>query len=123
MQRIKTVVNCCKNCGTQVIGMVLQHGDPLLQNKAVDILLSSVSHDPTTLRSHMLQDNGKALFSQLLQLMIDSSDAGLQEQILEVTPVDCVYPCVDHTCVRIRVSHCPVPRAPLLLISRGIQHP
>lgn len=68
----------------QVIGMVLQHGDATLQNKAVDILLSSVSHDPTTLRSHMLQDGGRTLFSQLLQLMIDSSDAGLQEQILEV---------------------------------------
>lgn len=68
----------------QVIGMVLQHGDATLQNKAVDILLSSVSHDPTTLRSHMLQESGRALFSQLLQLMIDSSDAGLQEQILEV---------------------------------------
>lgn len=68
----------------QVIGMVLQHGDATLQNKAVDILLSSVSHDPTTLRAHMLQEGGRGLFSQLLQLMIDSSDAGVQEQILEV---------------------------------------
>ncbi len=67
-----------------IIGTILQHGDPGLQNKAVDILVNSVAHDPSTLRAHMVQEGGKHLFSQLLQLMITSGDAGLQEQILEV---------------------------------------
>lgn len=67
-----------------VIAKVIGSGDDALQYKAVDVLLSSVGHDPSGLRTYMLETSGKSLFGQLVALLVVSDDAGLQEQILEV---------------------------------------
>lgn len=68
----------------EVISKVMVGQDESLQYKATDILLSSVHHDPSALRGYMLDASGQQLFGQLIQLLVTSREAGLQEQILEM---------------------------------------
>lgn len=65
---------------------VLQTGNEESRLKATDILLAGVSHDPAPLRMY-LKDPNHALFSQLVQTLLMSSDSGLQEQVLEIFKV------------------------------------
>lgn len=51
----------------QVLTIVMEQGSAELKLKAVDILLSMVSHDPRPLRDFLLSQPNQTLFGQLIQ--------------------------------------------------------
>ncbi|PSC74221.1 Serine threonine-phosphatase 4 regulatory subunit 3 isoform B [Micractinium conductrix] len=70
----------------QVITTIMQQpGSAEVKLRATDILLADVQHDPAQLRSYLLSPGeGAVLFSLLIRALLDSSDSGLQEQVLEM---------------------------------------
>lgn len=68
----------------QVISTIMRIGSPEVKLRATDILLADVQHDPSQLRSYLLTEEGGALFGLLIQALLDASDSGLQEQVLEM---------------------------------------
>ena len=52
---------------TQVLTIVMEQGSAELKLKAVDILLSMVSHDARPLRDFLLSQPNHTLFGQLIQ--------------------------------------------------------
>ncbi|KAL4418834.1 hypothetical protein ABPG77_004074 [Micractinium sp. CCAP 211/92] len=73
----------------EVITTIMQTpGSPEVKLRATDILLADVQHDPSQLRSYLLQPGeGNELFSLLIQALLGSSSSGLQEQVLEILKV------------------------------------
>ncbi|KAI3423413.1 hypothetical protein D9Q98_010630 [Chlorella vulgaris] len=68
----------------EVMSAIMQRGGPEVKLKATDILLSDVQHDPSQLRAFLLTEQGNELFALLIKALLDSSDSGVQEQVLEM---------------------------------------
>ncbi|KAL4852743.1 Serine/threonine-protein phosphatase 4 regulatory subunit 3 [Chlorella vulgaris] len=68
----------------EVMSAIMQRGGAEVKLKATDILLSDVQHDPSQLRAFLLTEQGNELFALLIKALLDSSDSGVQEQVLEM---------------------------------------
>ena len=88
----------------EVVTEVLQSGDNEARQRAMDVLLAVVAHDPAPLRGFLQDDSdiggggglvpsqaqharGAALFRQLVASIMEQSAGGLQEQALEILKV------------------------------------
>jgi hypothetical protein len=60
---------------------LMENGDPGFQLRATDVLLSALQHDPAPLRSFMLHQEDRKLFTLLVESLIRGDSGGLQDQV------------------------------------------
>eukprot|EP00850_Spirogloea_muscicola_P004834 SM000021S06467 [mRNA] locus=s21:492698:499669:+ [translate_table: standard] len=67
-----------------VVTKSMQHKDEAMRFKGTDILMSILTHDPSIVRSFLVDQPKTTLFSLLVKGMLMSSEGGLQVQLLEM---------------------------------------
>eukprot|EP00850_Spirogloea_muscicola_P020806 SM000227S07452 [mRNA] locus=s227:212947:219778:+ [translate_table: standard] len=67
-----------------VVTKTMQHKDEAMRFKGTDILMSILTHDPSIVRSFLVDQPKTTLFSLLVKGMLMSSEGGLQVQLLEM---------------------------------------
>ncbi|XP_024536999.1 serine/threonine-protein phosphatase 4 regulatory subunit 3A isoform X2 [Selaginella moellendorffii] len=68
----------------EVVTMALQSEDLNLRVSGSDILIVILNHDAALLRTFLVQQEGHVLFGLLVKGLLNSSEGGLQAQILEI---------------------------------------
>uniref|UniRef100_A0A061R721 Protein phosphatase 4 regulatory subunit 3 n=1 Tax=Tetraselmis sp. GSL018 TaxID=582737 RepID=A0A061R721_9CHLO len=75
----------------EVVTQVMKSGNAELRLRGSDILLSTLQHDPSPLRTFLIKQDGHALFTLLVDSLVDDYPksgselcGGLQEQVLEM---------------------------------------
>ncbi|KAL3162589.1 hypothetical protein ABBQ38_008638 [Trebouxia sp. C0009 RCD-2024] len=68
----------------EVLTNVIRSGDPALQLRATDVMLSAIQHDPAPLRHFMRSQKDHELFHLLVSVLEFGPDQGLQGQVVDI---------------------------------------